>query len=233
MEPSKPLSILCKNFSDIQTYTLGFPSTSSGQDTFRLARRVLPGPVRLFSQSSPKDVLVSSCLRGDAQAWLLTRPTGCLADNTSTEATVRCVHEWSCHMPDLIQAFACLHAVHADSVRQQEDAKAVPGLPDRPVESQAHRGSAHAWRPNLPGGCLQPLASREPISCAVHASTPSSQAFQGLFLVNSIMPCTCLPMAALRARWVESSALRSTPLNHVQAVSPYHRRSCSAWSGPC
>ncbi len=49
MEPSKPLSILCKNFSDIQTYTLGFPSTSTGQDTFRIARRALPGPVSLGS----------------------------------------------------------------------------------------------------------------------------------------------------------------------------------------
>ncbi len=47
MEPSKQLSILCKNFSDIQTYTLGFPSTSTGQDTFRIARRALPGPVSL------------------------------------------------------------------------------------------------------------------------------------------------------------------------------------------
>lgn len=45
MNPSKQLSILCKNFSDVATYTLGFPSTSSGQDTFRIARKVLPGPV--------------------------------------------------------------------------------------------------------------------------------------------------------------------------------------------
>ena len=52
MEPSKQLSILCKNFSDIQTYTLGFPSTSTGQDTFRIARRALPGPVSLIAQIS-------------------------------------------------------------------------------------------------------------------------------------------------------------------------------------
>ena len=52
MEPSKQLSILCKNFSDIQMYTLGFPLTSSGQDTFRIARRALPGPVRLLPLSS-------------------------------------------------------------------------------------------------------------------------------------------------------------------------------------
>ena len=50
MEPSKQLSILCKNFADIQTYTLGFPTTSSGQDTFRIARRALPGPVSLYPE---------------------------------------------------------------------------------------------------------------------------------------------------------------------------------------
>ena len=46
MEPTKQLSILVRNFSDINTYTLGFPTTGMGQDTFRLARRALPGPVR-------------------------------------------------------------------------------------------------------------------------------------------------------------------------------------------
>ncbi len=45
MEPTKQLSILVKNYADINTYTLGFPSTELGQDTFRLARRALPGPV--------------------------------------------------------------------------------------------------------------------------------------------------------------------------------------------
>jgi hypothetical protein len=46
MKPTKQLSILVRNYSDINTYTLGFPSTEMGQDTFRLARRALPGPVR-------------------------------------------------------------------------------------------------------------------------------------------------------------------------------------------
>ncbi|CAK0735793.1 hypothetical protein CVIRNUC_000640 [Coccomyxa viridis] len=54
MSPSKQLSILCKNFSDIQTYTLGFPTTSSGQDTFRIAKRVLPGPYTLILLASKK-----------------------------------------------------------------------------------------------------------------------------------------------------------------------------------
>eukprot|EP00884_Botryococcus_braunii_P002762 jgi/Botrbrau1/12487/Bobra.0169s0034.1 len=47
---NKPLSILCRNFSDINTYTLGFPvaSSSGREDTFRIARRVLPGPYTLI-----------------------------------------------------------------------------------------------------------------------------------------------------------------------------------------
>ena len=47
MSPRKPLSILCRGFQDVATYTLGFPAPSvAGQeDYFRLARRMLPGPV--------------------------------------------------------------------------------------------------------------------------------------------------------------------------------------------
>ncbi|BDA40540.1 Uncharacterized protein YciO [Coccomyxa sp. Obi] len=52
MEPTKQLSILVRNFSDINTYTLGFPSTGMGQDTFRLARRALPGPYTLILHAS-------------------------------------------------------------------------------------------------------------------------------------------------------------------------------------
>lgn len=45
---NKPLSILCRNFADVNTYTSGFPVTagSGREDTFRVARRALPGPVR-------------------------------------------------------------------------------------------------------------------------------------------------------------------------------------------
>lgn len=46
MSPKKQLAILVRDFAHIQAYTLGFPTTSMGTDTFRLARRVLPGPVR-------------------------------------------------------------------------------------------------------------------------------------------------------------------------------------------
>ena len=54
MSPRKPLSILCRGFQDVTTYTLGFPapSTAGQEDFFRLARRILPGPVgqdRIFS----------------------------------------------------------------------------------------------------------------------------------------------------------------------------------------
>jgi hypothetical protein len=44
MNPSKKLSILVRNFADIDAYTLGFPNWE--QDTFKLARKALPGPVR-------------------------------------------------------------------------------------------------------------------------------------------------------------------------------------------
>ncbi len=47
MAANKPLSILCRNFTDVNTYTLGFPvGAGSGRpDVFRVARRALPGPV--------------------------------------------------------------------------------------------------------------------------------------------------------------------------------------------
>lgn len=48
MSASQPLSILCRNWQDISAYTLGFPAANGPgqQDTFRLARQILPGPVR-------------------------------------------------------------------------------------------------------------------------------------------------------------------------------------------
>jgi tRNA A37 threonylcarbamoyladenosine synthetase subunit TsaC/SUA5/YrdC len=44
----QPLSILCRSFQDIDTYTMGFPrGNSQGQtNIFRAARQCLPGPVR-------------------------------------------------------------------------------------------------------------------------------------------------------------------------------------------
>lgn len=47
MSASKKLSILCRNLQDVSTYTLGFPAPRSpGQpDVFKIAKRVLPGPV--------------------------------------------------------------------------------------------------------------------------------------------------------------------------------------------
>lgn len=43
----KPLSILCRTFSDISTYTMGLPASNAAGslDLFRLARQALPGPV--------------------------------------------------------------------------------------------------------------------------------------------------------------------------------------------
>ena len=49
LSPTKQLSILCRHLQDISTYTLGFPASNiAGQiDLFRVARQVLPGPVKL------------------------------------------------------------------------------------------------------------------------------------------------------------------------------------------
>lgn len=59
--PSKQLSILCRSFSDVSMYTLGFPvSTAPGQpDFFRIARHILPGPYTIILQASkalPKQI---------------------------------------------------------------------------------------------------------------------------------------------------------------------------------
>ena len=55
MSASQPLSILCRNWQDISTYTLGFPAVNTaGQvDTFRLTRQMLPGPVSLTLSQHP------------------------------------------------------------------------------------------------------------------------------------------------------------------------------------
>jgi tRNA threonylcarbamoyl adenosine modification protein (Sua5/YciO/YrdC/YwlC family) len=59
--PSKKLSILCRNFSDVSTYTLGFPvSNVAGQPNFyKIAKQILPGPYTLIlpaSKELPKQV---------------------------------------------------------------------------------------------------------------------------------------------------------------------------------
>uniref|UniRef100_A0A061S5H6 Threonylcarbamoyl-AMP synthase n=1 Tax=Tetraselmis sp. GSL018 TaxID=582737 RepID=A0A061S5H6_9CHLO len=62
MNPSKPLSIMVRDFSDIDEYTHGFPSTNipGRPDTFRVARQCLPGPYTFIlaaSKSMPKQCL--------------------------------------------------------------------------------------------------------------------------------------------------------------------------------
>ncbi|CAK9873546.1 unnamed protein product [Sphagnum jensenii] len=54
MDPKKPLSILCRSFQDIDTYTMGFPrGNSQGQtNIFRAARQCLPGPYTFILQAS-------------------------------------------------------------------------------------------------------------------------------------------------------------------------------------
>lgn len=48
MSPKKPLSLLCRGFTDIAKYTTGFPvSNEPGvPDTFSIVKKALPGPVR-------------------------------------------------------------------------------------------------------------------------------------------------------------------------------------------
>ena len=59
--PSKKLSILCRNFQDVSTYTLGFPvSAAPGQPNFyKIAKQILPGPYTLIlnaSKALPKQI---------------------------------------------------------------------------------------------------------------------------------------------------------------------------------
>jgi len=54
LNPSKPLSILCRTFSDIDYYTTGFPMNGSAGTTsvFKLAKQSLPGPFTLILPAS-------------------------------------------------------------------------------------------------------------------------------------------------------------------------------------
>ncbi|GAQ89873.1 hypothetical protein KFL_005720030 [Klebsormidium nitens] len=54
LDPKKPLSILCRNFADIDTYTLGFPK-GSGQgsfNVFKVVKQYLPGPYTFILKAS-------------------------------------------------------------------------------------------------------------------------------------------------------------------------------------
>ncbi|GLT69838.1 hypothetical protein SLA2020_419560 [Shorea laevis] len=63
IEPSKPLSILCHSFRDIDTYTMGFPG-GDGQghaNLFRAVKRCLPGPYTFILTASK--ALPKQCIR--------------------------------------------------------------------------------------------------------------------------------------------------------------------------
>ncbi|KAH6781214.1 DHBP synthase RibB-like alpha/beta domain-containing protein [Perilla frutescens var. frutescens] len=63
IEPSKPLSILCCSFKDIDTYTTGFPR-GNGQglaNTFRAVKHCLPGPYTFILTASK--ALPKECIR--------------------------------------------------------------------------------------------------------------------------------------------------------------------------
>ena len=61
---SKPMSILCRGFSDIDTYTQGFPDNvvAGRQQSFKLARLCLPGPYTFILNASRKN-LPKVCLQ--------------------------------------------------------------------------------------------------------------------------------------------------------------------------
>ncbi|KAL7094982.1 hypothetical protein ACP275_11G138300 [Erythranthe tilingii] len=63
IEPSKPLSIICRSFKDIDTYTTGFPRGNGEGLTniFRAVKHCLPGPYT-FILTASKD-LPKQCIR--------------------------------------------------------------------------------------------------------------------------------------------------------------------------
>ncbi|KAL3636691.1 hypothetical protein CASFOL_018990 [Castilleja foliolosa] len=63
IEPSKPLSILCRSFKDIDKYTTGFPRGNGEglKNIFRAVKHCLPGPYT-FILTASKD-LPKQCLR--------------------------------------------------------------------------------------------------------------------------------------------------------------------------
>ncbi|EPS70713.1 hypothetical protein M569_04046 [Genlisea aurea] len=60
IEPSKPLSILCHSFKDIDKYTTGFPR-SNDVNIFRPVKRCLPGPYTFILTGSKE--LPKQCIR--------------------------------------------------------------------------------------------------------------------------------------------------------------------------
>ncbi|XP_016487015.1 uncharacterized protein LOC107807195 isoform X1 [Nicotiana tabacum] len=74
IEPSKPLSIICRSFRDIDTYTTGFPS-GNGQgltDIFRAVKHFLPGPYTFILTASKQ--LPKQCTRyGTAASRYISR----------------------------------------------------------------------------------------------------------------------------------------------------------------
>ncbi|XVE84160.1 hypothetical protein DITRI_Ditri16bG0147400 [Diplodiscus trichospermus] len=63
IEPSKPLSILCRSLRDIDTYTMGFPR-GDGQghaNIFRAVKQCLPGPYTFILTASKE--LPKQCVR--------------------------------------------------------------------------------------------------------------------------------------------------------------------------
>ena len=69
---NKPLSILCRGFADIDTYTTGFPSNPKAGATlpFKLAKKCLPGPYTFIlpaSKELPKVCLMDKSTKDKAR----------------------------------------------------------------------------------------------------------------------------------------------------------------------
>ncbi|XP_075491937.1 uncharacterized protein LOC142530044 isoform X4 [Primulina tabacum] len=73
IQPTKPLSILCRSFRDIDTYTTGFPQ-GNGQgltNIFRAVKHCLPGPYTFILTASKE--LPKQCIRHGAQSKYASR----------------------------------------------------------------------------------------------------------------------------------------------------------------
>jgi tRNA A37 threonylcarbamoyladenosine synthetase subunit TsaC/SUA5/YrdC len=46
--------ILCRSLQDVATYTLGWPNSAEVGDTFKIAKRLLPGPYTFVLSASKR-----------------------------------------------------------------------------------------------------------------------------------------------------------------------------------
>ena len=156
---------------------------------------------------------------GDAQCWLLSRPIGCLASKTSTEATACYVHECCRHTPGLVKAFVCCMQYTLILCASKKMPKQC--LDYLTGQSRARRTVGV----RMPGDPICQVVASKPWLLvklsAVLSVLACPATFQGLIVMDGTMPRSGLPMAALGAGWGETSALRSTLLKPLFRLSHY------------